>query len=308
MTHNPFPRKLTWRLVALDLLGLAALALVAHVHPHAGVSMGFWGFLVSIIVGIWDGIQAAADVIGASALALAQWLRGIVFNMAGYFGQGLAFLGTVAKDVAGIFVDLWNDVLKPFVSNIYKWLSDLSKWLKKVLSPVIGFLKGVRDEILKIYDKFVAPVLHVIDVVKGGLQILADLGVKWAAKLEARLTAIEDAIRQPFLDLVDKVNEIIGWVNRVMTADGLFQRLTLFKSLLTYHRDYVNFSINAFVGTPDQGKLDAAAQPYGTYEAPDLGKNLAAQWQGAWTPLDDLQEEQAGALVLLYRQNGMVRG
>ena len=63
------------------------------------------------------------------------------------------------------------------------------------------------------------------------MRILSSLGVAWARKLDAQLGAIEDKIERPFRYVLAKVNEIVNLVNRVITADGLFQRAALIRSL-----------------------------------------------------------------------------
>lgn len=302
------PPPLTWRRVVVDLVGLAVLALALRHAPASPVHVAFWGFFISLLTGIWDAISASASFVADALVAAVGWLKQKLFLLSSVLGQGVSFLGDVLKKVGEIFLGLWNDVLKPFFTQVYKWLMDLGAFLKKVFSPVVKFLLKVRDQVLKFYDHFVAPVIKALNIVNGALQILSDLGVKWAQTLELKIRQLEDWIRAPFTYLVDKLNEVIGIINRIVTLDGLLQRLTLFKSLLTYRRDYVNFSINSIVRPMDPGRAAAANAPYGEYTAEDHASNVVGQWNNGWQSPSDWHTEVAGELVLSYQRNGLVRG
>jgi hypothetical protein len=67
------------------------------------------------------------------------------------------------------------------------------------------------------------------------LRVLSSLGLGWAAALDRRLADLEARIERPFRLLLAKLNEVIHLVDRVITGNGLLQRVALLRSL---ERDY----------------------------------------------------------------------
>jgi hypothetical protein len=58
--------------------------------------------------------------------------------------------------------------------------------------------------------------------------------------LAKKLTQLEQRIEEPFLWIYAKLNEIWNVLDRVMTLDGFFQRLTLLRSMSRYAPAWIN--------------------------------------------------------------------
>jgi hypothetical protein len=95
--------------------------------------------------------------------------------------------------------------------------------------------EGLRDSVLKFYKLYVRPWLDLIDVTRKLLRVLAVLHVPFARELDARLGRLQQWIERPFRILLAQINAITNIINRIVTLDGLLQRLTLIRSLA---RDY----------------------------------------------------------------------
>ncbi|MGH9411306.1 MAG: hypothetical protein ACRD1V_17870 [Vicinamibacterales bacterium] len=247
-----------------------------------------WGLVVGLIGTIWDGISTAA---AASVTVL--W--GIVTTMGATLAALGASLWKVAGDLWGFIRPAWDSVIKPLVDDVGKavwstlkslytdvlkpaWdklnslVTKLHGWLATKFAPILKWLNTARAYIQNIYDKVVKPILAVIDVAKQGLALLGDLGVQWAKQLEADLAQIEADIELPFQYALSKLNEVLGWVNKIVDLDGLFQRLVLLNSLVRDCEGQLRILHNLRLSdlTPGDATASAAAQH---------GKKLSATQQ-----------------------------
>jgi hypothetical protein len=194
-------------------------------------ALAFWPIVLLVVGWIWTGIQVA----GRITLQVLAYSVKILWAFATRIQSALVAVGRVLVDVgkqAWRFLRwTYTDVLKPAWQQFWKWFDQLRKWLDKTFGPVLRFLDAVRTHILKFYDKWVRPILDVIGFARQVLGILASLGLEWARELDRKLRWLEEKIDAPFRLVLAKLNEIVNVVNRVVTADGLFQRLAYIRSL-----------------------------------------------------------------------------
>lgn len=223
----------------------AALLLRAYVPLPRDAAIGplqpgqhafaFWFAVILIGELIWKGIEAAGQV----SLIVLHWmiinLSFVVSKITNTLAStGFALLQGLKRGWDFLRV-VYDDVLKPAWSKFWTLFDRLTTWLTKTFTPVLKWLLRVRKFVVDAWTNFVRPWLDLIDVTRKALQLLGDLGVSWARALDARLQQIEQAIEKPFLWLVAKLNEVIGIVNLVITADGLIQRIAFVRTLA---RDY----------------------------------------------------------------------
>ncbi len=233
MNRDIFARRVpTWFLVAL--LGawvLLAHALGFHAAETGAPAQAWFGFLITIASFIWGGIQAAGHitlvVLQSSVIALWSFARG-VYNATRDLGIDLLRGFRKAWDFTRA---LYDDILKPAWSKVWALVDRVRDTLERLFKPVLQFLRHVRAELLKFYDHWIRPVLDTIDVARKWLRVLSALHLDFAKTLDAKLAGIEDRIDGAFRFALGKVNEVINLVNRVVTADGLFQRLALVRSI-----------------------------------------------------------------------------
>jgi hypothetical protein len=225
--------------VVSGLLLRAFLGEDAFVAPSDGhlpqVQLGFWGFLILVGQLIWKGLEIAGRV----TLEVLKWMVVNLSLVVTKLGNGLKALGQallLGLQKSWKFFELtYEKVLKPAWGKFWSWFDKFRRWLDRTIGPVLKWLRRLRDNLLKFWKEYVRPWLDLIDVTRRALRILNSLGLRWAGALDRRLGEIEEAIERPFRLLLAKVNEVITIVNRIMTADGLFQRLTLLRTLA---RDY----------------------------------------------------------------------
>ncbi|MGH2667512.1 MAG: hypothetical protein ACRDH5_00040 [bacterium] len=233
-------RRLTsWLLAALAAVALgAALGAVladrlvdSSLDPATPVSFAWWQFVVMVGGWILQGLQAAGRVtlIILQWSVKALWAFAIAVQHAGIaIGKGLAKFG---KASWGFLRMAYREVLKPAWTKFWHFVDRVRATLERIFKPIIKFLVRVQKELLKFYGKWVRPVLDLIGVARRVSRVLASLGLDWARALDRELARIEEAIDRPFCFALAKINEVINVVNRIVDANGLFQRLTLIRSI-----------------------------------------------------------------------------
>jgi hypothetical protein len=233
---KPFPRRACplWFEIAIAII-LAAL--VRELAPAAGqgdaapVLLGFWSLIFVIASAVWKGLEVAGKV----TLEVLKWSVLQLWTFARSTYNGLL---TVGKDLLkgarrawDFFEATYEHVLKPAWDKFHEWYRRARQWLTDVFGPVIKFLQFLRSEFLKFYDKWVRPILDAIDIGRKVLRLFAGFGWEWAAKLDRYLAKLQERIDLPFRYILGKINEVITIVNRVVTLDGLLQRLALVRSI-----------------------------------------------------------------------------
>jgi hypothetical protein len=197
--------------------------------------VAFWFFLVAIAEAIWKGLEVAGKVtltaLSWSVKAL-WWFATTTANGLKIVGQGL-LVGL--KKTWEFFRLTYDKVIKPGLLKLWSWFKKFKQWLDDTFGPVLRFLKSVRDNLLCFYKTWIRPWLDLIDVTRKMLRIFSSLGLKWASALDKKLGELETAIERPFRLVLAKLNEVITIVNRIVTIDGLIQRVALVGSL---QRDY----------------------------------------------------------------------
>lgn len=234
----------------------------------------------SIFGFLFNGISAAL----VAAVEFLQWAVTALWAYA--ISVYNALIGLTGKVLEG-FRRSWDflratydDVLKPAWQAFWKIIDRVKAILHQVFDPVLKFLYTVREYILDFYRRFVRPVLDAIDAVRQVLRVLELLHVKFAAQLDAALGQLEALIDKPFRLVLEKLNEIVNVVNRVITADGLFQRLALIRSL---QRD-VQFALRVFTNSQLRAltgdEREAITRATVTQTVSELNDSLADYWRG----------------------------
>lgn len=223
------------------LVALAARALVHALDLHAlegaDVQVAFFAWIIPIATWVWSGIQVAAKV----TLAALNWSVKLLWTFAHSTYSSLLGLGrkvlAFGHRAWQFFEGLYTDLLAPAWRKFWKLVDTARTFLERIFKPVLRVLFRLRHVVLDVYDKFVRPVLDTIDAVRQGLRLLSATGVDWARRLDDWLGRLQERINAPFLLALRKLNEVINIVNRITTADGFFQRLILWRSLVRYERD-----------------------------------------------------------------------
>lgn len=215
-----------------------------------------WGFILGLFGFIWDGVEAAL----AATVQFLVWAYTALSAAVALLANGLAAAGSALlaglTRVWNFFELVYQQVIEPVLWKLSEWFSKFLSWLDDTAGAVLRFLQDVRSTLVAWWDTWIRPWLDLIDVTRKILQTLASLGIAWARALDARLASIEQYIEAPFRFILGKLNEMIDVINRVITLDGLIQRVALIGSIV---RDY-QYAWRA-IANPWQAAFDHSTTP-----------------------------------------------
>jgi hypothetical protein len=124
--------------------------------------------------------------------------------------------------------------VKAFATWAYREIVKLHDFLAAKFGPVLKWLKELKQHIRDIYDRFVRPIIDVIQFIRQLNALLELFHISLLKKLDATLAQIEQRIEAPFLWVTQKITWLENWIDRIVTLDGIFQRVTLLKSMAKY--------------------------------------------------------------------------
>lgn len=216
----------------LELVGeLALLLLVRYAWPEAlaaaPISLAFWGIVFAAIIQALTWIGEQAVTLAITAAQVAVWLGQAAWRI-------LQATGTAFGRVTGFLQRFWSNVLRPFVSAVWRDLQSAYRWVKRWGDRAIAAIEKVRARVMAIYDTWFRPVFDAIDATRQTLRLLATLHVPFAREIERRLAELEDRLLEPIHQVMRRLNQAIDWINRIVTLDGYIQRITWLASQWRY--------------------------------------------------------------------------
>jgi hypothetical protein len=213
---------------ATIVFGLAVALLVHCLDLDVGRDDDVQGAFISLII---TGVVAAFGWLADKAVTIAVIVWHATQIVGGAIVRFAIGLGQILGRVYHLFAQFWSQVLRPFIGFVWRNIERLQTWLKQTMGPVLKFLEQVRKRVFDIYDRYFRPILDTIDVARGALRILATFRVEWARELDRKLAELQEWILWPIREVMLRLNEAMNWINRIVTLDGLFQRLTLLRSI-----------------------------------------------------------------------------
>lgn len=281
----PRRTQLAWTLGVSAVL-TAALWLDSAASPFAldqapaVTTAAFFGAVVSALELLAGWIAAAAEVTAAAVWVFVQWLAATT----------AAFLVSTGAMFARIWDALrivWSDVLKPALVWLDAKVKVLQAWLKDTFRPVFDFLQDVRERLRAFYDTFVRPVTDTIEFIRQVNRVLLTFHIDVLQKLDRVLQQVEQRIDEPFLWIYQQLNTITNWVNRIVTLDGLFQRITLVKSLAHYAPSWIAGFYNSQINATELGAKKRAIEGVPvTQDVTKPGEDLGRFYRGESSDLD----------------------
>lgn len=231
MRRRGLPAPLWFHLALAALVGTIAHLCGFHELEASPVTFAFFGWLISLAELVFAGLQAAGDVI----IAWLTWAVNALFFLGQLAYNALVELGGVAmrgiRQAWRFFRWTYDEILAPAWRKFWHLVDVVHATLDRVLRPVFTILRRIRDELLTLYSHWVRPILDTIGITRQMLRVLAALHLNFARTLDRKLGDLEEAIDRPFRYVLGKLNEVINLVNRIVTLDGLIQRLALVRSI-----------------------------------------------------------------------------
>jgi hypothetical protein len=245
-----------------------------HVHlADFGGGGNIWG-------GIGGAIGSVIQFFGANGSAFLAWtlstLRAALVALANAIKNGL-FL--VAKYIGKFLLEmrgLWAHVIKPALAWMARKISLFEVWLKEKFAPIVRFLRDIKAHFDDFYKHYVKPIVDTIEFIRQINRVLEVFHITWLSKLDEVLQKIEQRVEEPFLWIREKFTWVENWIDRIVTLDGFFQRLTLVASLQKYAPDWLQHFWYRQTRSITPGSNQALRQA--TYESIDpvkLGRDVS---------------------------------
>jgi hypothetical protein len=239
--------------------------------------------------------------------ALPQLVRAINRALADLWRGALSVITAVRNFVLHLITNLhhfWSRSLVPLFRWLWRQYGRLQRFLDRVLGPVFDVIRRIRRVVERIYTTFVRPVLDAIQITRRVLEILERFGVEWAAKLDRALAELEAKVRGFYLEVLTRVNLIADTLDRIVTFDYLFQRVTLLGSLRRdlgwwtrmFWRDQVK-------GLTPEERQTLAGREIQPIDARALGQDLGELYRSGAGRLAPIVEE----LLPLWREAAGLR-
>lgn len=243
--------------------------------PGLGLTPGsIFATIIGGLIGLFHGSSGEATV---------TRLAGVVQNM----GQFLLQLATTVADVSTrsvhaetqgghLFDRILGGVLGPIINALASVIRGGAADLGKLFGPLTDSIKKLVNVARHIYDKWLRPILHAIDVARQILRVLESFHLKWAAEADAALGRLEGKLSAPLLLAIRKLNEVSGVVNRIVTFDGALQRVTLLKSMVKHAPCVNNVWWNSQASKPGQYAKQSLDQAPPMLSADEFGDAIGS--------------------------------
>jgi hypothetical protein len=250
--------------------------------PHAPVVSAH------VFLAIWTGIKLLADILGTAAAATVTYLAQALAYLATRVGVFLRSTGAMFAKVWDASKIVWKDVLKPALLWIDDHLKRLHDWLQRTFKPVFQFLKHVRERLLKFYKDFVRPVLDTIDFIRAVNRVLLTFHITLLKQLDKVLQQIEQRIEEPFLWIYQQLTRVWNLLDTIVRFDGLFQKVTLIKSMSRYAPSWLRIAVNARMKPLSDEDKFKRVRAVETQPPQDVVNQLTAYMGGATNDTGDV--------------------
>lgn len=200
----------------------------------------FGGSIVGIIGGIASFVKGFFNITAKELYRFITYLKDHIVQLSQALLNGVLKLGRSLARAVVSMLRLAAHGLKTLALWANRKLLALERYLKDKFGPILRWLKLVKDHLDDFYKRFIRPIIDTIEFIRQLNRVLQVFHINLLRKLDATLAQIEQKIEEPFLWVRAHITEIENLVNRVLTLNGLFQRLTLLRSMAHYAPAWIN--------------------------------------------------------------------
>lgn len=185
-----------------------------------GIIQEMWNILVEAIYYLWEGLYYFWQLV----LDLGKWALDQVTLLLKGLRKVADVLWRGLKAVEHLnFRSIWNAIKRG-----YERLRRALDWYyRHVMAP----LDRIRRQIWEIYARFFKPLLRILDSFRVMVRVLALFNRKLAAKLDARLLALEGKLLSPITAMLKRVNVLSSHMRALITALGYLDRMTFLETM-----------------------------------------------------------------------------
>lgn len=184
---------------------------------------------------IIDQFASTANDVLNSLLGILTDFANYLFSVLLFFGNLFKtlfdFLGRLVKSIRDFFKHLWQQGWRGVVAEIWGFAKKLFGILKRIFGPIICALQAVIVYEENLFNLYLRPVLLLIQHARSFLVLLRFLHLKFAARLDARLSALEAKIQGSFFAVLREINTVRQTFALFIDPFGLFNPVVLFNSI-----------------------------------------------------------------------------
>jgi hypothetical protein len=233
-------------------------------------------------------------------LQILQFIWNVLVYVANYIWAALNWLGnffyTLFQDVAKAFKWIWEKVIKLGLTKLVTLIQKVRTWLSNTLRPILDFIKKVRKWYDDFFNRWIKPVLKMIQTMRKVLTIFRLLGFKWAKRLDADLAMVEQRIVKYYSELRKYINDAITWIDLIIDPTGILRRNPLFAALLHSQNEVRNMVLQAPARPLLGSETDAQTRDRNQATPATQKDNFTTYYaQGQLTPDDDAARKQFAA-------------
>lgn len=237
-----------------------------------------------------------ADLI-SYLLAIVQFIWSVLVAVANYIWSALNWLGhffyTLFEDVKKAFKWIWKEVIKGGLTKLVTLIQKIRTWLSTTLKPLVDFIKKVRKWYDDFFNRWIKPVLKMIQTMRKVLTIFRLLGFKWAIRLDADLAMVEQRIVKYYSVLRGYINQAITWIDLIIDPSGILRRNPLFAALIASQNELRNMVLTAPTRPLTGSETDSQTRDRNQATSATQKSNFTTYYtQGQVTPDDDVARKQ----------------
>ncbi|MCL6552917.1 MAG: hypothetical protein K6W08_07335 [Firmicutes bacterium] len=141
--------------------------------------------------------------------------------------RGMRAIGRILQAVGAVYVR----VVRPVLDWLRDTVQRIIRIIDRILRPYYEWARRITQLVLDLYERYVRPVLIVIQRMRQVLAVLKILRIGAARRLDAQLARLQARIMQPIQELLWRINHLGGWLNVLVTARAVLQRVLYLRSL-----------------------------------------------------------------------------
>ncbi len=197
-------------------------------------------FFGDTIDAIGAAISNTASAIFVALKTLADWVIDAFKFVLKVLSVIIRFIVHQFRSIGAFFKHLWQGGFKDFIHKLWKWAKDLKRLAHDVFDPIICAIKVLIDYEDALFNFYLRPLLNLIQHIRSFLALLRLLHVKWAARLDARLFAIETRLANSMLNIRRELNTVRNYISLILNPFGLFNPVVLVNSIYSSIGDIWN--------------------------------------------------------------------
>ncbi len=179
--------------------------------------------------GIGDALAAALGEVAAVIADVFIFLwNALVLVFQFLFAVAVAIFNFFLKLLQGVgkaFGWLWEHGVKTVLSKALNTFVKVRDWLQKVFAPLIKWLRILRQWQDQFFNRYVRPVLNLIQHIRSVLAVFRIFHLHFADALDKWLGKLEGKIIKNTVFLRQKINQILSFLELIVDPSLVFRRV-----------------------------------------------------------------------------------